>query len=731
MTTSISSSHQSHLDDSGSVLSDVSNFEEISLDDVTTTSAATTSAARRPNVRDANLRLAIPKPHAPLYPSSDSGQASVRSVSSSRTLTRSRADVPQKFLPQREPPSPRGGAPNGRGVSPTGLSEPPRSPGAYRRPPMRTSTSSLYPGSLRSTSPSLLGPKDPNQILRPRRKSWQSTRDRKTVLELESQYDNDDDDDDDDIPDGLILDNVPISPRPTRDRPTSQPQSPLLLPQNVVKGGRSVGNGTPPVAAAQGNLRSPAWKSDTAISDSPGPGSEFPTPLQAKGRAKSWNIAMAGLSPEMKALTEKLEEHDDGLEERLRAGHDRRPATWDASSQAFDPVHWEPQLRKHSQLPELPPLRRTNVMIDPLPISKEKEAVLSRTRPSWLPPKDPAEERRHLKQYQKMMALSVDAERKKEMAKNAVTSRRDDKADSLMRIWEEDILPRWQDAIREPRTRELWWKGIAPRSRGMVWSKAIGNELGLSELSYTAALKRSREARERIKDGKGDAEDARRAGWFEAIKKDVSERTWPDLRIFQEGGPLHESLVDVLSAYAMYRGDIGYVPGCNTIAALLLLNLPNATDSFIALSNVLNRPIPLSFHAGDPGAKTSAYNLVLQTLKEKSAPLHDHLAGAELAADPDEYLSEVFAGLFTGSLAVDEAARLWDVYVFEGDTVLVRAAVALLVEEEGAILACKGAGQVGAVLAGAEGCKRKKRAVGEVGAEDRWMKGVREAGKAS
>lgn len=56
---------------------------------------------------------------------------------------------------------------------------------------------------------------------------------------------------------------------------------------------------------------------------------------------------------------------------------------------------------------DMPPLRTNNVMIDPLPISKEKERVLSRTRPSWLPPKSQKEERKHLKEYQRMMELSL------------------------------------------------------------------------------------------------------------------------------------------------------------------------------------------------------------------------------------------------------------------------------------------------------------------------------------
>jgi len=169
-----------------------------------------------------------------------------------------------------------------------------------------------------------------------------------------------------------------------------------------------------------------------------------------------------------------------------------------------------------------------------------------------------------------------------------------------------------------------------------------------------------------------------------------------------------------------------------SIAALLLLNLPNATDAFIALANVLNRPLPLSFYVNDIGAKTSAYNLVLQTLKTKSAGLHDHLTRVIPEAEPDDYLGSVFTALFTCSLTIDEAARLWDVYVFEGDAVIVRAAIALLMQEELAIVGCGSVGQVRELLSGGGGSsnsKRQKKAVGEVGAEDRWMKGVREAGR--
>lgn len=200
-------------------------------------------------------------------------------------------------------------------------------------------------------------------------------------------------------------------------------------------------------------------------------------------------------------------------------------------------------------------------MIDPLPISKEKEAVLSRTRPSWLPPKDPSEERKHLKQYQKMMALSLEAERKKEEERRSRSACRDDTADSLLKIWEEHVLPNWDEVVNQKRTRELWWRGVAPRSRGSVWAKAVGNELNLSDASYTAALRRAEALEKTVKSGSQlNADEERKKGWLVRIQADV-QKTYPELRIFQPDGPLHGPLMDVLKAYAMYRSDVGYVHG--------------------------------------------------------------------------------------------------------------------------------------------------------------------------
>ncbi|KAK0725052.1 hypothetical protein B0H67DRAFT_550694 [Lasiosphaeris hirsuta] len=731
--TASKSSKSSSLNSIGSddsVLADVAHFEDIGLHD---------DAQLDPRHLSDQHMKAAPNPYSPNF-SSDlrAATTSRRHVSASaprlqysRDSSRNRQKRDFSPLPNTKtrPTFPslqtqvRGAS--GRTVSLGLMAEPYLNPLPFRTLGARPAPT--LPGRNRSPSPNVslsLYPRDPNQLVKPRRSSWQSNRERrKSALELELECD---EDDGDDIPDGLVLDNVPISPRPPQERAKSQPcskaPSPERGPKERVRSvGKSVGNGTPPVAVAHGSLRSPTWKSDSALSTlSSASSSKSTSPVTT--RARSWNAALSDLNAEAKALTEKLEEHAEELEHKTqRSSTGSMPIARKSSEHDAKP-------RVKSALAELPPLRRTNIMIDPLPISKEKEAVLSRTRPSWLPPKDPAEERRHLREYQKMMAQSIEAERRRDAAKRARSECRDTAADSLMQIWEHDILPRWNEAKRERRTRDLWWQGIAPRSRGAVWTKAIGNELGLTKTSFQAALGRAHDAEERAKTGHGSAEDSRAAAWFELIRRDAQDNTWADLRIFQFGGPLHQSLVDVLSAYAMYRSDIGYIPGCNTIAALLLLNLPTPTDAFIALANVLNRSLPLSFYASDAGAKSSAYNLLLQTLAVKAPNLHSHLVRLE-DHDPDTYLRDVFTGLFTGHLALDQAARLWDVYVFEGDAVLVRAGVALVLQKEMALLGTGSIEEVKRTLNYTVDGKKVPRVVGGNGEEDVWMRAVKEAAK--
>lgn len=573
----------------------------------------------------------------------------------------------------------------------------------------------------RSTSPNTqpLSPRNlPVTSQRIRRGSWQSNRERKTIKELEKECE---EDDGDELPDDVLLENVPMSPRPMSER-RSLPPSPDREAKQKEKMVKPAGNGTPATPVAQGCLRSPANSKPPMEHRAISMG-QFPIhhdSFSRQPRAKSWTAALSELGEEAKALTEALEAHADELS---TAPPKQRRSVSSAPME---------KRRVQSSIAELPPLRKTeDMMIDPLPISKEKEAVLSRTRPSWLPPKNPQEEKKHIKEYQRMMALSLEAERKKEAERRVRESCKDNTYSSLARIWEEHVLPNWDAVVPMKRTRELWWRGISPRSRGKVWQRAVGNELNLSANSYLAALRRAKDLERKLAKGDADDNDKRHGRWFSAIRKDI-ETTFPELRIFQEGGPLNTSLIDVVSAYSMYRSDVGYVPGLTTIVALLLLNLPTPESAFITLCNVLNRALPNAFLTHDPMAIHKYLSLTMATLQAKFPTLYQHLESPErpsisLSKQPDIYLISSFTSLFTSNLDLESMTRLWDVWVFEGDAVLVRAAVALFECCESRLYGCNTKSELLEVLAnpdvsGAVGGKGPKD-------EERWMKAVRDAGR--
>ena len=100
---------------------------------------------------------------------------------------------------------------------------------------------------------------------------------------------------------------------------------------------------------------------------------------------------------------------------------------------------------------------------------------------------------------------------------------------------------------------------MAPRSRGRVWERAIGNGLALTDVTYAKALQRAKDIEKRMATARPDMSFQEKA-WFAAIRRDM-QTVFPDLKIFQPGNPLHDGLLDVLMAYSMYRSDVGYSHG--------------------------------------------------------------------------------------------------------------------------------------------------------------------------
>lgn len=268
-----------------------------------------------------------------------------------------------------------------RSTTPTPVSPRPRS--EFVPPRSRTATSPVP--QQRTT-----GLRTPTRV-----QSWQHSQPRKTVEEMEKECD---DDSGDEVPDNTVFWNVPLSPRAGRILQSNSP-SPERLSQPMETRRASIANVNVNNSPSNSPIKQSASTTSlpTSISSSETP--EYINRGRLRNRGKSWGDVIQELGDETKDLTEALERHADHIlemqEQRLQKNV-RFPGRRNSSPAKGNTI-------------ALPPKQVINATIDPLPISKEKEAAMSRTRPTWLPPKSKEEERKHLKQYQDMMRLSLEA----------------------------------------------------------------------------------------------------------------------------------------------------------------------------------------------------------------------------------------------------------------------------------------------------------------------------------
>ncbi|KAF2854631.1 hypothetical protein T440DRAFT_416047 [Plenodomus tracheiphilus IPT5] len=500
----------------------------------------------------------------------------------------------------------------------------------------------------------------PSPSLSTRRQSWQDTK-RKTVKEREAECD----DEDDELPEDAVIWNVPISPRPMQDRSPALSTSGDSPPQTSTD--TSIGH-----ASSAKTSPAPSVSRFSPQLPSPNPASRDHSPGMhlARQQTHNWTETYSTLDADARKLTEALEEFQ-SESERMQEIKRQQPGL--ARSASLNRP--EPKTKK----PALPPVRKSDPLIDPLQPSAEKQKYLSRTRPSWLPPKDPKEEKKHLREYQRMLARIEEAERLEAQRAQEEALAREKASRIKAEYWANLLLPNWKTEMTNPDLRathrKMWWNGIPPRLRGQVWQKAVGNDLEVTEATYTIALEK---AQKEIKQHGHEALGGRYARIV-----DSTQTVFPDLKMFaartssssQDAQPLHQDLVDVCLAYSTYRPDISSSSdGIHHIAALLLLSLA-APQAFITLSNLLNRPLPLSFLIQDQNAVHAAYSTTIRALLKKSPSLANRLE--TLRVEPRDYLAQMFGSLFCGRLGVEHAARVMDVYTMEGDKIPPRVAVAI------------------------------------------------------
>ncbi|OCH96434.1 RabGAP/TBC [Obba rivulosa] len=298
------------------------------------------------------------------------------------------------------------------------------------------------------------------------------------------------------------------------------------------------------------------------------------------------------------------------------------------------------------------------------------DKVVSKTRPSFLPPKDRSEDKKHMADWEKMMKHSRVAEEKRRKALHERRLARERKIEESISVWEREIVPDWTVVHRNHALRKLWWQGIPTKLRATMWQNAVGNSLVLGKDTYKTCLSRAKRA---LSSGTFPTTILR------MLEEDIA-CTLPALHLFApETGPLYQDLKDMLCAWVVSRSDegLGYVSGIAKVAAMILINMAPA-PGFVLMRNLLERHCLRSFYGGLASKdEVEAYYRIFDTLLADGMPkIYFNFKQHQIS--PAAYLPEWIIPLFLDHLPFEACARLWDILLLEGDSFLYRAALAIL-----------------------------------------------------
>lgn len=166
----------------------------------------------------------------------------------------------------------------------------------------------------------------------------------------------------------------------------------------------------------------------------------------------------------------------------------------------------------------------------------------------------------------------------------------------------------------------------------------------------------------------------------ESIRIDLP-RTFPD-NIFFENHDIRLKLFNVLIAYAHHNKEVGYCQGLNYIAGLLLIVTKNEEWSFWLLKTLLDDTVR-SYHTKTmEGLKIDT--AVFRALLVQRAPQVNQrleVVGLPCAVMSTKWLICMFAEV----LPTETVLRIWDCIFHEGDKILFRVSLTLLVRAQLAI----------------------------------------------
>uniref|UniRef100_A0A0N5D3N9 Rab-GAP TBC domain-containing protein n=1 Tax=Thelazia callipaeda TaxID=103827 RepID=A0A0N5D3N9_THECL len=219
------------------------------------------------------------------------------------------------------------------------------------------------------------------------------------------------------------------------------------------------------------------------------------------------------------------------------------------------------------------------------------------------------------------------------------------------------MISQWSDKKGvNDKLRKRLWKGVPEKLRSLVWTRLL-------EIARYQQERKSNVYRELLMRARLISKDIKQ------IDLDIN-RTYRDHLAFRRRYDVkQQSLFNVLAAYAMYNTEVGYCQGMSQIAALFLMYM-DEEEAFWCLHSLLvdkKHSMHGFFVPGFP--KLVRFQAHYEKILQKYLPrLKKHL---DKTGIPPIYVTKWWFGCFLDRVPFPLALRLWDVFLLEGDVILI------------------------------------------------------------
>ncbi|KAK0395562.1 hypothetical protein QR680_001337 [Steinernema hermaphroditum] len=292
------------------------------------------------------------------------------------------------------------------------------------------------------------------------------------------------------------------------------------------------------------------------------------------------------------------------------------------------------------------------------------------------------------KSAENMVDRAVDLNKKSETIMTQIDSERSEKYQNWLVKWDSFLVNQAsKPLIQSLELKALVRTGIPTTYRSRIWKSLLQlwtqvkqDDAGYGY--YDCLVKKANTC---------DPDDS----CIKQIDLDVS-RTLPTNKYFDD--PLSEKIPElkrVLYAFRFHNKSIGYCQGLNRIAAIALLFL-NETDAFWFMVAFVEHLQPQDYYTSDLACAVADQKVLLDITREKLPKLDAHLRKLEVDLTP--FTLSWFLTCFVDVLPHKLYIPIFDIFLYEGNKVIFRFALAILKLCEPRLLQCPSSGSIHGVL---------------------------------